>query len=148
MTETSNKRSRQTMSINEEELIHQVKLRPELYNRTLKAYKKTGIRHTIWKEVGKILGASDEECRRRWRSLRDTFSKHFKQNNRNDGNAPKRKKWVFYDQMSFMAAYLDNTWYVDKLFLYYIMNIEYFFVIAMKLMKICWRNLQIFQMTT
>lgn len=97
--------------LNEEELIQQVHLRPILYDRTLKSFRKSSLRQLHWQEVSNAMGATTDECRRRWRSLRDAFSKHYKQIQRTEEEhvRNKHRKWVFYDQMSFMIPYLDNA---------------------------------------
>ncbi|XP_037961115.1 transcription factor Adf-1-like isoform X2 [Teleopsis dalmanni] len=103
------KRSGKLVVLNEEELIRQVAMRPILYDKKMKAYRKSGLRHQHWEEVGNAMGASIIECRRRWRSLRDAFSKHYKFMSKTTSGASKRKKWIFYDQMSFIAPFLDKS---------------------------------------
>ncbi|XP_055839076.1 putative uncharacterized protein DDB_G0272456 [Episyrphus balteatus] len=95
--------------INEEDLIRQVEIRPILYDKSLKGYRKSALRHQYWKEIAVSIGSSVEECRKRWRSLRDAFSKHYKLMARMEPVTYKRKKWIFFDQMSFIAQYLDNS---------------------------------------
>lgn len=95
--------------INEEDLIRQVEIRPILYDKSLKGYRKSALRHQYWKEIANNIGSSVEECRKRWRSLRDAFSKHYKLMGRMEPVSYKRKKWIFFDQMSFIAQYLDNS---------------------------------------
>ncbi|XP_013115953.2 transcription factor Adf-1 [Stomoxys calcitrans] len=99
--------------LNEEELIHQVHLRPILYDRTLKSFRKPSMRLLHWQEVSDAMGATTGECRRRWRSLRDAFAKHYKQIQRTEDEhvRNKHRKWVFYDQMAFMIPYMDNASY-------------------------------------
>lgn len=46
-----------------------------------------------------------EECKKRWRSLRDAFMKQHKLLSRGDPNT--KKKWLFYDAMLFLAPYFD-----------------------------------------
>lgn len=95
--------------INEEDLIRQVEIRPILYDKSLKGYRKSALRHQYWKEIANSIGSSVEECRKRWRSLRDAFAKHYKLMGRMEPVSYKRKKWIFFDQMSFIAQYLDNS---------------------------------------
>ncbi|XP_075153581.1 uncharacterized protein LOC142227117 [Haematobia irritans] len=115
---TASVRKKRTTSklvvLNEEELIHQVHLRPILYDRTLKSFRKPSLRQFQWQEVSDIMGATTSECRRRWRSLRDSFAKHYKQIQRTEDEhiRNKHRKWIFYDQMSFMIPYVDNASYV------------------------------------
>lgn len=47
-----------------------------------------------------------EECKKRWRSLRDAFMKQYKLYSRGDVNI--KKKWLFYEQMEFLGPYFDT----------------------------------------
>uniref|UniRef100_A0A1A9UDF4 MADF domain-containing protein n=3 Tax=Glossina TaxID=44049 RepID=A0A1A9UDF4_GLOAU len=101
--------------LNEEELIRQVTLRPVLYDRSLKGYRKASSRQQSWLDVSLAMDTTVDECRRRWRSLRDSFAKHYKQIQQNancgDGSHKKPRKWIFYDQMSFLIPYIDSASY-------------------------------------
>ncbi|KAI8125899.1 Transcription factor Adf-1 [Lucilia cuprina] len=106
------------LALNEEELIQQVAMRPVIYDRSLKAYRKTSLRKQCWAQISEAIDAPVEECRRRWRSLRDSFAKHYKLYQRSDqqqqGN--KHRKWVFYDKMQFLIPFLDSVSYdLDKI---------------------------------
>lgn len=48
---------------------------------------------------------SVEECKKRWRSLRDAFMKQYKLFQRGDTSI--KKRWLFYEQMEFLAPYFD-----------------------------------------
>lgn len=49
-----------------------------------------------------------EESKKRWRSLRDAFTKQYKQCAPDDYQTPsKKKKWLFFDQMDFLRQYLE-----------------------------------------
>ena len=97
--------------INEEELIRQVSLRPVIYDRSLKAYRKTSLRHQCWKEISETMDATVVKCRQRWRSLRDTFVKRYKQiqGTSDESAISKLQKWYFYDKMSFLIPHLDGV---------------------------------------
>lgn len=41
-------------------------------------------------------------CKKRWRSLRDTFFGYYKL----EGNKPVVRQWILYDQMSFISEFL------------------------------------------
>ncbi|XP_058821884.1 transcription factor Adf-1-like [Topomyia yanbarensis] len=97
-----------TKSVQEEFLIHQVKLRPALYDKSLKAYRKPGATDNAWAEIANALGVKVENCKKRWKSLRDTFIKYFRQEILAD-TIPglKRKKWVYYEHMSFLRSHVE-----------------------------------------
>lgn len=105
-----NKRSQiKLVLLNEEELIQQISMRPVLYDRSLKHYRKTSLRKQCWNEVSKAMDSTELECRKRWRSLRDAFVKHYKVAQRASENGIKKEcKWLFYDQMSFLIPHLDG----------------------------------------
>lgn len=97
--------------INEEELIRQVSLRPVIYDRSLKTYRKTSLRQQCWKEISQTMDATVVECRKRWRSLRDTFVKHYKQiqSTSDESVISRHRRWCFYDKMSFLIPHLDGV---------------------------------------
>ncbi|XP_058445870.1 transcription factor Adf-1-like [Malaya genurostris] len=97
-----------TKSVQEEFLIHQVKLRPELYDKSLKAYRKPGATDNAWAEIANALGVKVENCKKRWKSLRDTFIKYFRQEILADSiPGMKRKKWIYYEHMSFLRSHVE-----------------------------------------
>ncbi|XP_055638351.1 transcription factor Adf-1-like [Toxorhynchites rutilus septentrionalis] len=97
-----------TKSVQEEYLIHQVKLRPVLYDKSLKAYRKPGATDNAWAEISNALGVKAEDCKKRWKSLRDTFIKYFRQEIL-VATVPgmKRKKWIYYEQMGFLRTHVE-----------------------------------------
>ncbi|XP_018326297.1 uncharacterized protein LOC108737722 isoform X2 [Agrilus planipennis] len=54
--------------------------------------------------------ATGSECKRRWRTLRDSFVKyHRSRHNEGRGSDPSRKRmWIFYDIMSFLIPHIDS----------------------------------------
>ncbi|XP_055307070.1 uncharacterized protein LOC129571322 [Sitodiplosis mosellana] len=99
--------SRQFIVINEEKLISEVEKRSILYDKALKGYRKPAIRETAWQEVAVALESTVDECKKRWRSLRDAFMKQYKLYSRGDTNS--KKRWLFYEQMEFLGPYFDNN---------------------------------------
>ncbi|XP_031624722.1 uncharacterized protein LOC116341663 [Contarinia nasturtii] len=98
--------SRQFIVINEEKLISEVQNRSILYDKALKGYRKPAIRETAWQEVATALESTVDECKKRWRSLRDAFMKQYKMYSRGDSNT--KKRWLFYEQMEFLAPYFEH----------------------------------------
>ncbi|XP_029708440.1 uncharacterized protein LOC115254898 isoform X2 [Aedes albopictus] len=97
-----------TKSVQEEYLINQVKLHPVLYDKSLKAYRKPGATDNAWVDIADALGVRVEDCKKRWKSLRDTFIKYFRQEIL-AATIPnmKRKKWVYFEQMSFLRGHVE-----------------------------------------
>jgi len=60
---------------------------------------------------------SANDAAKRWKSLRDTFMKIIADERQPNGSGrvPRRKKWRFYDQMSFIRDTLLNTPYVNSI---------------------------------
>ena len=52
------------------------------------------------------LSSAVDECKKRWRSLRDAFMKQYKLYSRGDTNS--KKRWLFYEQMEFLGPYFDK----------------------------------------
>ncbi|XP_065357484.1 transcription factor Adf-1-like [Calliphora vicina] len=105
------------LTLDDDDLIHQVSIRPVIYDRSLKAYRKTSLRQQCWLEISEAIDAPEAECRKRWRSLRDSFAKHYKLSQRTEESvANKHRNWVFYDKMTFLIPYLDGVSYdLDKI---------------------------------
>ncbi|XP_055548199.1 transcription factor Adf-1-like [Wyeomyia smithii] len=95
-----------TKSVQEEHLIQQVKLRPVLYDKSLKAYRKPGATDCAWAEIASALGVQVDNCKKRWKSLRDTFIKYFRQEILATPGS-KRKKWVYYEHMNFLRNHVE-----------------------------------------
>lgn len=110
--EKKKRESHKLVIINEEELIRQIEIRPILYDKSLRGYRKSTLRDQSWKEIAGILGSTIEECRKRWRSLRDAFARHHKHISDEPINS-KKKKWLYYDQMYFLAPYLECSSTID-----------------------------------
>ncbi|XP_001867033.2 uncharacterized protein LOC6050421 [Culex quinquefasciatus] len=94
--------------VQEEFLIEQVKLHPVLYDKSMKAYRKPGATDSAWSEIAQAFGVKVEDCKKRWKSLRDTFIKYYRQEIL-AATMPgmKRKKWVYYELMSFLRSHVE-----------------------------------------
>ncbi|CAL8267399.1 unnamed protein product [Boreogadus saida] len=55
----------------EEKIIIAVSAMPVIFNTTLKSYKDRTVK--AWLKVSEEVGLTEEECRRRWKVLRDTY---------------------------------------------------------------------------
>lgn len=55
-----------------------------------------------------------DECKKRWRSLRDAFMKQYKLYSRGDSNS--KKRWLFYEQMEFLGPYFDKLVFITGFF--------------------------------
>uniref|UniRef100_A0A182IZ45 MADF domain-containing protein n=1 Tax=Anopheles atroparvus TaxID=41427 RepID=A0A182IZ45_ANOAO len=92
----------------EENLIAEVKKEVVLYDKTCSVYRKTCATDEAWKRVSDALGVSVDSCKKRWKSLRDCFIKHFRAglilNQQQNSN---KKSWAYYDQLSFLTKHIQ-----------------------------------------
>ncbi|TNN41807.1 Transcription factor Adf-1 [Liparis tanakae] len=91
----------------EDKIIVAVCGHPVLYNTTLFEYRNRNKKDEAWKRVGEAVGLPDEICRRRWKSLRDTFQREKKResNEKRSGSAAQStKKWKYSAVMSFLVS--------------------------------------------
>ncbi|CAK1587648.1 unnamed protein product [Parnassius mnemosyne] len=79
------------------------------------SYKNKDAKNKAWEEIGKELcgenfnTALDKQIRQRWKSVRDNYFRT-KGNMRNtpSGNAAKHKKYLFFEQMTFLDRTSEN----------------------------------------
>uniref|UniRef100_A0A1I8NX12 MADF domain-containing protein n=1 Tax=Stomoxys calcitrans TaxID=35570 RepID=A0A1I8NX12_STOCA len=89
-------------------LISEVRQRPVLWDMTKARYTAP----VKWMEVAEALGANVEDCKRKWKNLRDTFHgevRRFARRKKRDKSLgvydPKisyKSKWAFYDDLEFI----------------------------------------------
>ncbi|KAJ8727899.1 hypothetical protein PYW08_016284 [Mythimna loreyi] len=86
--------------MNEIDLIKEVEKRPILYDKSVSGFNKTKLRDDAWKEVQESLHVSESECKKRWRSLRDSFIKL----QRTHGG---RTRWPYHQHMRFLLPHIE-----------------------------------------
>ncbi|PZC86206.1 uncharacterized protein LOC124633492 [Helicoverpa zea] len=86
--------------MNEIDLIKEVEKRPILYDKSVSGFNKTKLRDDAWKEVQEALHVSESECKKRWRSLRDSFIKL----QRTHGG---RTRWPYHQAMRFLLPHIE-----------------------------------------
>ncbi|XP_022117273.1 transcription factor Adf-1 isoform X2 [Pieris rapae] len=86
--------------MNEIDLIKEVEKRPILYDKSVSGFNKTKLRDDAWKEVQEALNVSEAECKKRWRSLRDSFIKL----QRTHGG---RTRWPYHNAMRFLLPHIE-----------------------------------------
>ncbi|XP_055544133.1 uncharacterized protein LOC129729526 [Wyeomyia smithii] len=94
---------RQFVKVNEEMFVQEIKKRPILYNTTMKDHKRFSTRHEAWSEVATAMNLSEQECKKRWRSLRDAFMKVVRNKNEEE-----QKTWVHYRLLEFLLPYIGK----------------------------------------
>ncbi|XP_075973189.1 uncharacterized protein LOC142974630 [Anticarsia gemmatalis] len=86
--------------MNEIDLIKEVEKHPILYDKSVSGFNKTKLRDDAWKEVQEALNVSESECKKRWRSLRDSFIKL----QRTHGG---RTRWPYHQAMRFLLPHIE-----------------------------------------
>ncbi|XP_049869206.1 uncharacterized protein LOC126368975 isoform X2 [Pectinophora gossypiella] len=86
--------------MNEIDLIKEVEKRPILYDKSVSGFNKTKLRDEAWKDVQEALNVSEAECKKRWRSLRDSFIKL----QRTHGG---RTRWPYHYAMRFLLPHVE-----------------------------------------
>lgn len=102
-------------------LISEVKKRPSVYDQQEDDYSDRTKKQKCWEEICAVLVPSWEECTQlekcrkakeiqtRWRSLKDCFRRelHLQKKESRGGSSPaKRKRYMFYDQLTFLEPML------------------------------------------
>ncbi|XP_072399798.1 uncharacterized protein [Diabrotica undecimpunctata] len=91
----------------EELLIQCVQARPALWNCRMALQERSkGIREKLWTEIFEEFGSnpefSIEYLTKKWRNLRDTYIRLKGEYTPSGSSAKKKKKWVYYDYLSFL----------------------------------------------
>ncbi|XP_058814211.1 uncharacterized protein LOC131678236 [Topomyia yanbarensis] len=94
---------RQFVKVNEEVFVSEIKKRPILYNTTMKDHKRFSTRHEAWAEVAVAMNLSEQECKKRWRSLRDAFMKVVRNKSEEE-----QKTWIHYRLLEFLLPYIGK----------------------------------------
>ncbi|XP_011197513.2 uncharacterized protein LOC105222036 [Bactrocera dorsalis] len=82
-------------------LIKEVRNRPYLYDRTHPDYKSLKKKDYAWRHISVMLKLSETQCRRRWKSLRDSYKRCKRMKTDGTGDST-RKKWRYLEPMSFL----------------------------------------------
>lgn len=92
----------------EDALISAVGARPELYDPNNFFYRDRTRKNLAWMRVAEEVGQPEDMCRKKWRSLRDTYLKERrKETDKKSGSAAgDTKKWRFYNAISFLEAFV------------------------------------------
>ncbi|XP_034540614.1 transcription factor Adf-1-like [Notolabrus celidotus] len=92
----------------EERLIVAVCCYPELYDTSSYFYQNRNKKEHAWRNVSEEVGLSEEQCRKKWKSLRDTYLKERrKDTERRSGSAAgAAKKWKYSVVLSFLDPFV------------------------------------------
>ncbi|CAH1159840.1 unnamed protein product [Phaedon cochleariae] len=96
-------------NVEDSKLIELVRQHPCLYDPKNPQYKNLNIRDNVWENISEAMGQPVEDCRSRWRNVRDTFMRR-KRNNKivtGSGRSKKRRKWHLDGSLEFLDK-VDN----------------------------------------
>ncbi|XP_074042015.1 uncharacterized protein [Leptinotarsa decemlineata] len=94
-----------------EELIESVRVKPILYDLTNSEYKNIKKKDKIWDEIAESFeGVTGEEIKKKWKNLRDSYSKYLRTEKTTTGQETKildrYKTWPWAQQMEFLRPSL------------------------------------------
>ncbi|XP_039300948.1 uncharacterized protein LOC120356152 [Nilaparvata lugens] len=103
-----------TMSFTRDEelqLVGIVQSYPCLYDQTHRNYKDVFLRDSLWREIAlKFDGKTDEDCKKRWRTIRDTYRRrHKKTSQQNQENGAKKRLWHLASYLGFLENCNDEV---------------------------------------
>ncbi|KAK0137443.1 Transcription factor Adf-1 [Merluccius polli] len=93
----------------EEKLILAVSSFPVIFNIRCSGYKDRNMKMKAWLEVSKEVGLGEDECRKKWKGLRDTYLRERRketEGKRSGSAAGAFKKWKFSAILSFLDPFV------------------------------------------
>ncbi|XP_030598705.1 uncharacterized protein LOC115789434 [Archocentrus centrarchus] len=82
---------------------------PELYNVTLPNYRCTESRTNAWRSISIELGLTTEECKRRWKNMRDRYLKEVRMEIKSKKQGENlQSKWKYRQLMNFIAPFTGS----------------------------------------
>ncbi|KAI8441074.1 hypothetical protein MSG28_009338 [Choristoneura fumiferana] len=95
--------------MSDEQLIKLVKRYSVLYDISSSQYRDNTIRNNAWEEIAEELHITVEECKERWRKLRNCFTNALKRRLKKSGQALTNiVPWKYYAQMKFLLPHVEG----------------------------------------
>ncbi|XP_014085351.2 uncharacterized protein [Bactrocera oleae] len=94
----------------EKKLIKAIKLHPCLYDRSSPLFRNMVLKERSWKAVAISTGASVEQCKQRWKSLRDRFVREIASQKSKSGQeveSEEKKEWCYLKLMRFLTKHVN-----------------------------------------
>ncbi|XP_036317374.1 transcription factor Adf-1-like, partial [Rhagoletis pomonella] len=89
----------------EENLINAIEKHRCIWDKSLLCYRDKNKKDMAWRDVSAVVGESEADCRKRWKSLRDRFTIELKLQHQPSGSATSfRKNWAYFDTLSFLKG--------------------------------------------
>ncbi|KAM4719291.1 uncharacterized protein FYW61_015127 [Anableps anableps] len=90
--------------MDDEQLIIEVENRTALYDTRHPLYKDNSQKE--WMEIAEVLGTTADQCKNRWKNLRDVFVRINRRTQLPSGSVP-HKEWKYRGKMSFLLPYVQ-----------------------------------------
>ncbi|XP_029569794.1 uncharacterized protein LOC115162530 [Salmo trutta] len=93
----------------EERIIFAVSSKPCLFDTTADSYRDINTKNAAWRQVSTIVGLPEEDCRKKWRGLRDRYQRERrveKEKKRSGSAASGQQPWRFCHILSFLDPFI------------------------------------------
>ncbi|GBO01757.1 hypothetical protein AVEN_3661-1 [Araneus ventricosus] len=84
----------------DEKLVKILKKFPCIYDASLQQYKDQSVKDNAWLEISECIERSVDDCKKRWRNIKDTYKKRQKKGKSTAGS--RGKKWPLADSLTFL----------------------------------------------
>ncbi|GBN71981.1 hypothetical protein AVEN_218915-1 [Araneus ventricosus] len=84
----------------DEKLVKILKKFPCIYDASLPQYKDQSVKDNAWLEISECIERSVDDCKKRWRNIKDTYKKRQKKGKSTAGS--RGKKWPLADSLTFL----------------------------------------------
>lgn len=92
----------------EKDLINQIKFHEYLYNTHHPDYRKFESKKLVWEAIASIINKTENQCRLKWKALRDQFSREAKRVSGCE-DPETTPKWKHYEDLKFLENHVK--WY-------------------------------------
>uniref|UniRef100_A0A671U1Y5 MADF domain-containing protein n=1 Tax=Sparus aurata TaxID=8175 RepID=A0A671U1Y5_SPAAU len=95
----------------DEKLIIAVSGFPELYDASLFVYRDNRRKNEAWRKVSDVVGLSVDDCRKRWKNVRDTHRRERKKEKercRSGAEASTSRPWHYSQIMAFLNPFMED----------------------------------------
>ncbi|XP_017483271.1 PREDICTED: transcription factor Adf-1-like, partial [Rhagoletis zephyria] len=101
--------------IDEERLIDLVRDNEVLYNKTYVGYRLPAKKLAAWAAISRELSATEEQCTKRWISLRERYTRELRKLDAPSGSAPaSQPTWHFSTNMAFLKPFTAPRPMIDE----------------------------------
>ncbi|XP_036319832.1 transcription factor Adf-1-like [Rhagoletis pomonella] len=93
--------------IDDERLVDLVRANEAIYKKSCISYRLPERKRAAWTGIARELGATEEQCTRRWQTLRERYSRELKKSDAPSGSAAAlMDNWPLFENMSFLKEFV------------------------------------------